>query len=40
MRIDEMKPGGFGHHPIWSNLVPVVLELDVIRLRREAGLAP
>ena len=36
--IAEMTRGGFGFHEIWKNLVEYVRELDVERLKREAGI--
>jgi protein tyrosine/serine phosphatase len=36
--IAEMTQGGFGFHEIWKNLVEYVRELDVERLKREAGI--
>ena len=36
--IREMTQGGYGFHPLWANLIRYVRELDVDRLRREAGL--
>lgn len=37
--IREMTEGGYGFHAVWTNLIVWVRELDVERLRREAGLA-
>jgi protein tyrosine/serine phosphatase len=37
--IAEMTQGGFGFHAIWKDLVEYVRELDVERLKREAGVA-
>jgi len=37
--IEEMTQGGFGFHSIWTNLVTYVRNLDVVKLRRDAGLA-
>jgi hypothetical protein len=34
-----MTHGGFGFHPIWGNLVDYLRNLDVERLKREAGLS-
>ncbi len=36
--IAEMTQGGFGFHTIWANLVRYVRQLDVERIRREAGI--
>ena len=36
--IREMTQGGYGFHTIWGNLVDHVREMDVDRIRREAGL--
>ena len=36
--IAEMTQGGFGFHEVWKNLVDYVRELDVERLKREAGI--
>lgn len=38
--IAEMTEGGFGFHSIWKDLVEYLRELDVERLRKEAGLPP
>jgi protein tyrosine phosphatase (PTP) superfamily phosphohydrolase (DUF442 family) len=38
--IAEMTQGGFGFHTIWGNLVRYVRQLDVERIRREAGIPP
>ncbi|NLH49662.1 MAG: dual specificity protein phosphatase family protein [Myxococcales bacterium] len=37
--IREMTDGGYGFHAVWANLIVWIKELDVERLRREAGLA-
>ena len=37
--IREMKEGGFGFNPAWENLVRYVEQVDVEKLKREAGLA-
>jgi protein tyrosine/serine phosphatase len=37
--IREMTQGGYGFHPLWYNLVRYIRELDVDRIRREAGLS-
>lgn len=34
----EMREGGYGFHPIWQNLVDYFNNLDVERLKKEAGL--
>jgi protein tyrosine/serine phosphatase len=36
--IREMTEGGFGYHDEWSNLVTWLREMDVARVRREAGI--
>lgn len=36
--IAEMTTGGFGHHAIWRNLTETIEQLDVDRIKREAGL--
>jgi protein tyrosine phosphatase (PTP) superfamily phosphohydrolase (DUF442 family) len=36
--IREMREGGYGFHTIWSGLPEYLEELDVARIRREAGL--
>ena len=36
--IREMTQGGFGYHEMWDNLIRYIRELDVERIRREAGL--
>ena len=36
--IAEMTTGGFGHHAIWRNLTDYIEQLDVDRIKREAGL--
>ena len=35
----EMTTGGFGFHPIWTNLIEYLQELDVDALKEKAGLA-
>lgn len=37
--VREMTGGGFGFHPVWQNLVDYVNDLDVEKLRREAGIS-
>jgi protein tyrosine phosphatase (PTP) superfamily phosphohydrolase (DUF442 family) len=36
--IAEMTGGGYGFHPMWSNLLDYLRRLDVGRVKREAGL--
>ena len=36
--VEEMREGGFGFHAIWRGLPEYLRELDVERMRREAGL--
>jgi protein tyrosine/serine phosphatase len=36
--IDEMKNGGFGFREIWWNLIKYVRDLDVDKMKKEAGL--
>lgn len=36
--IDEMRNGGFNFHAVWRGLPKFVREMDVAKLRREAGL--
>ncbi len=36
--IEEMTKGGFGHHPIWKNLVEFIRELDIEQIKRAAGI--
>lgn len=38
--IDEMMRGGYGYHSMWTNLTEYLRELDVERIRREAGISP
>ncbi|HEX6273153.1 MAG TPA: tyrosine-protein phosphatase [Polyangiaceae bacterium] len=38
--VAEMTQGGYGFHAIWKDLVGYVRELDVERLKREAGVPP
>jgi len=38
--IREMTQGDFGFHPIWTNLVTYIEELDVEKIRKAAGLPP
>lgn len=38
--VAEMTGGGFGFHPIWKNLPPWIMALDVNALRAKAGLKP
>jgi hypothetical protein len=37
--LQEMKKGGFGFHAIWGNLEKYILELDIDRLKSQAGLS-
>lgn len=37
--IDEIKNGGFGFHKIWKGIPKFLRELDVEKVKREAGLA-
>ena len=36
----EMTQGGFGFHPIWTNLKTFIKDLDIEAIRKEAGLVP
>ena len=36
--IREMTQGGFGFHPIWSNLPNWIQKLDIDRIKRQAGI--
>lgn len=36
--IREMTQGGYGYHAVWRNLVEYLEQLDVDRIKREAGL--
>jgi protein tyrosine phosphatase (PTP) superfamily phosphohydrolase (DUF442 family) len=36
--IREMTQGGFGFHPIWSNLSKWIQNLDMDRIKRQAGI--
>jgi protein tyrosine phosphatase (PTP) superfamily phosphohydrolase (DUF442 family) len=36
--IREMTEGGFGFHPIWSNLPKWIQKLDIDNLKRQAGI--
>jgi protein tyrosine/serine phosphatase len=38
--IDEMMRGGHGFHSMYTNLTQYLRELDVERIRREAGISP
>ncbi len=38
--IEEMQKGGFGFHPIFSNLEKYIRRLDVAQTRKRAGLEP
>jgi len=35
--IAEMTKGGFGHHPIWKNLVDFVRAMDISEIKHTAG---
>jgi protein tyrosine phosphatase (PTP) superfamily phosphohydrolase (DUF442 family) len=37
--LKEMMHGGFGFHEVWGNLLEYLRNLDVERIKREAGLA-
>lgn len=37
--IREMRYGGFGFHEIWSNIVDYIRELDIEKIKDEAGLS-
>ncbi len=36
--IREMTTGGFGYHSIWDDPIEYIREMDVLRLKREAGI--
>jgi protein tyrosine/serine phosphatase len=36
--IQEMTQGSFGHHAIWTNLVRFIQDLDIERIRKQAGI--
>jgi protein tyrosine phosphatase (PTP) superfamily phosphohydrolase (DUF442 family) len=36
--IEEMTKGGFGHNPIWKNLVTFIRKLDIEQIKRAAGI--
>ncbi len=36
--IEEMTKGGYGYHSIWKEIIEYVRELDVDKIKREAGL--
>ncbi len=38
--IREMVDGGFGYHPMWTDLITYLQALDVDRIRRAAGIEP
>lgn len=38
--LQEMTTGGFGYHAVWKNLVEYLRQLDIEKLRRDAGLPP
>lgn len=33
--IDELQNGGYGFHPIWTNIVTYLVKVDVARIRQE-----
>jgi protein tyrosine/serine phosphatase len=35
----ELKEGGYGFHPIWKNLETYLKNLDVAKIKKEAGLS-
>ena len=35
--IKEMTTGGYGYHPLWTNLPPYIRNLDVDAIRKRAG---
>jgi protein tyrosine phosphatase (PTP) superfamily phosphohydrolase (DUF442 family) len=37
---EEMREGGFGFHEVWKGIPVFLRELDVERMKREAGMAP
>ena len=37
--IAEMTQGGFGYHPIWSNLIRYIENMDVAEIKRKVALA-
>ena len=36
--IDEMTKGGYGFHPVWTNLPKLIENLDVEKIKAKAGL--
>jgi len=36
--IREMLEGGYGFHDVWANIAPWINNLDVGRIKKEAGL--
>ena len=36
--IAEMTQGGFGYHPIWSNLIRYIEHMDVVDIQRKVTL--
>lgn len=38
--VREMTEGGYGFHPIWRGLPEWVRDLDIDRIRKQAGLSP
>lgn len=36
--IDEMVKGGYGFHPVWQNLIHYIRNLDIEKIKKEAGI--
>lgn len=36
--VKEMTEGGFGFHPIWSNLIDWINDLDIDEIKRKSGI--
>ena len=36
--IDEMTKGDFGFHPLWQNLIHYIRDLDIEKIKKEAGI--
>lgn len=36
--IKEMKKGGYGYHKIWRNLIKYIEQVDVDKIKKEAGI--
>ncbi len=36
--IKEMKEGNFGYHSVWKNLISYLRELDLKKIKNEAGI--